>query len=202
MRGGDPLDALIEEFISNLNLIHRLSVSENAGKTQKMVQCIDNHIRYKYLRKDEIVKLRTEMLQVDNLINIFRTRFGENLAYEKKVREDIPDPYLPSNTVLALAESALIHGLVPKEGDWRLNIEIDEHEHGLLIRVADNGVGLAPSIMDPSCSCIERKNEIAAVNARLKEYFTNPESGDMEPVSISCSGMYNKVTILLPRSGL
>ncbi len=203
------MNSFFEEFISYLNLIHRLSVSENAGKTQNMVQCIDNRIRYKYLRMDEIVKLRTEMLQVDNLINIFRTRFGENLAYVKSVREDLPDIYLPSNTVLALVESALIHGLVPKEGDWRLTVDIDENEERMLIQVADNGVSLASSIIDPSGNVQERKNSISAVNSRLKEYFTNsgadsaygPKNPDMEPVNISCSGMYNKVTILLPNSG-
>jgi LytS/YehU family sensor histidine kinase len=198
------VNTFIEEFISYLNLIHRLSVGENAGKTQNMVQCIDNYIRYKYLRQDEIVKLRKEILQVDNLINIFRTRFGENLAYRKIFREDLPDPYIPSNTVLALVESALVHGLIPKEGDWRLNIDIDENEHGLLIQVADNGVGLASSETAPSGSVPERRNVIAAVNSRLKEYFTNsgsdPELGGAEPVNISCSGMYNKVIILLPHS--
>lgn len=209
MGGDDSVNDFVEEFISYLNLIHRLSVSENAGKTQNMVQCIVNHIRYKYMRKDEIVKLGMEMLQVDNLINIFRTRFGENLIYRKTVREDLPDPYLPSNTVLALVESALTHGLVSKEGDWRLNVDIDENEYGLLVRVSDNGVGLTSPMAVSSVSGAERKNNIAAVNLRLKEYFANqnlehasgPEFRNMEPVNISCSGMYNKVTILLPHSG-
>lgn len=203
------MNAFVEEYISYLNLIHRLSVSENAGKTQSMVQCIDNHIRYKYLRKDEIVKLRLEMFQADNLINIFRTRFGENLAYRKTVREDLPDPYIPSNTILALVESALVHGLIPKEGDWRLNIDIDENEHGLQIQIADNGVGLASSTAGYSGSGLERRNSIAAVNARLKVYFGSqnlasiPETKvpDIEPVNITCSSMYNKVIILLPHSG-
>ena len=209
MGGDDSVNDFVEEFISYLNLVHRLSISENAGKTQSMVQCIVNHIRYKYMRKDEIVKLRTELLQVDNLINIFRTRFGENLAYRKTAREDLPDPYLPSNTVLALVESALVHGLIPKEGDWRLNVDIDENEHGLQILVADNGVGLISSMAASSAGGLERRNNIEAVNLRLKEHFADqgpepisaPGSGDMEPVNVSCSGMYNKVTIHLPHYG-
>lgn len=202
------VNAFVEEYIGYLNLIHRLSVSENAVKTQNIVQCIVNHIRYKYTRENEIVKLGTEMLQVDNLISIFRSRFGENLAYRKTTGEDMQDPYLPSNTVLALVESSLVHGLIPKEGNWRLNIDIDENEQGLRIQVADNGVGLASSMADPSGGGAERRNDIAAVNSRLRDYFTNPgldpagpRIGGVEPVSISCSGTYNKVIIYIPRSG-
>ena len=207
--GIDTMSAFIEEFISYLNLIHRLSVSENAQKTQNMVQCIDRHIRYKYLRVNEIVKLRTEMLQVDNLINIFRTRFGDNLEYGKSTMDRLPDPYLPANTVLALVESALIHGLTSKEGDWRLNIDIDRNEHGLLIHITDNGIGPASTVTFSSAGS-ERKEVIAAVNLRLKDYFSNPVSGSVfesqygntEPVNISSSGKCNKVTIHLPHSGL
>lgn len=187
------MDSVMEELISYLNLIYRLSVIENADKTQGMVQCIVNHIRYKYMRKEEVVRLKTEMLQVDNLIHIFRARFGDNLAYSKTVREDLTDIYLPSNTVLKLAESALFRGLIHKDGDWKLNIDVDENEQGLFIRVADNGVGLAAKA--PPGSVSERRDDIEAAEAILKGYFTG-----MQPVNISCSGTYNRVTILIPRS--
>lgn len=200
------MNAFAEEFISYLNLIHRLSVGENAGKTQNMVQCIVNQIRYKYMRKDEIVRLSMELSQVDNLIGIFRARFGENLSYGKNVRDSLPDPYLPSNTVLSLVESALVLGLIPKEGDWRLNIDMDETDQGLRIRITDNGIGLVPSRTDPAESGSERRSVIAAVNSRLKEYYADfrpdPPEEEREPVTFSFSGSGNRTTILIPRSRL
>jgi hypothetical protein len=94
---------------------------------------------------------------------------------------------------LKLAESALFRGLIHKDGDWKLNIDVDENEHGLFIQVSDNGVGLATKA--PPGSGPERRDDIEAAETILKGYFTG-----MQPVNILCSGMYNRVTILIPRS--
>lgn len=199
---------MVEEFVSFLNLIHRLSVRENAGQTQNMIQCIVDHVRYKYLGQGEIVKLETEMAQVDNLIRIFRARYGENLIYQKVLSDGLPGPYLPSNTLLALVENELVYGLVPKEGDWRLSIDLDKAEEGLLIRITDNGLGLAASAAAPPDGASERRNGIAAVNARLKDFLLSqnpcppaePGFAGREPVAVSCSGKQNRIHILLPCS--
>jgi len=189
------MDSFIEEFLSYLNLIYRLSISENSKKTQSMIQCIVNHVQYKFVRNNEIVTLKMELQQVDNLIEIFRARFGENLVFEKTIREGFSELYLPSNTVLALVESALVCGLVPKEGDWKLSIEMMENDQELQILMLDNGIGFSPSKPDSVGLAAARTGSIAAVNSKLKDYFDCSEPVDMS----SSEKSYNRVVITIPK---
>lgn len=189
----------IEDFFGYMNLIHHLSVSENAKKTQTMIQQIVNLVKYKFYRKDEIVTLKEELLQTRNLIDIFRARFGENLNYTNTIGDEFLNIYLPNYTLNAFVENALFHGLIPKEGIWKLMLFIEEGEEYFKIQIIDSGIGFDTSILDAAYNLAANSSndvcKITCVKSRFNSYFNN--AGHIE-IS-SCKGKGTRVGIKIPK---
>jgi two-component system, sensor histidine kinase YesM len=186
-------DGFIEEFLGYLNLIHHLSVGENAKRTQNMIQNVVSLTKYKFLRKDEIVKLKEELAYIDILIEIFRVRFGDQLEFLKDIEEETKHIYIPSFTVIAFIENALIHGLIPKEGDWKLKLRIDSDENNILIQIEDNGIGFDTSILDASYHAAEEIDTISSVISRMQAYY--PNTGLVSVSSLYGRGTCVKITV-------
>lgn len=187
--------AFVEEFLGHLNLIHHLSVGEDAKRTQKMIHNIAAIIQYKFVRSCELVPLKEELLQNDILIEIFRGRFGKNLQLIKNIKEEATSIYLPNYTVMAFVENALFHGLVPKEGDWKLTLEIDENEKSVHILIADNGVGFDTEVLKNREGLAGDIGTISYIAAQMRAFYQ--DSGELH-ISSSCD-KGTRVTIVIPK---
>lgn len=190
---------IIEDFLGFMNLIHHLSVSENAKKTQTMIQQIVNLVKYKFYRKDEIVTLKEELLQTDNLIDMFKARFGENLNYTNNIKDEFLNIYLPNYTLNAFVENALFHGLIPKEGIWKIKLDIEEGEEYFQIHITDSGIGFDTSILNLNYNSTDNSSndvgKISSVKSRLNSYFNNNGHIDIS----SSHGKGTRVGITIPK---
>jgi sensor histidine kinase YesM len=189
--------SFIEDFLGYMNLIHHIAINEDAKKTQQMIQFIANHIKYKFTRKNEIVMLKDELLQIDNLFEIFKVRFGTGLKVTNTIKDEYFSYYLPNYTVVAFVENALYHGLIPMDGAWNIQLSLDDGEEDFKIKIVDNGVGFDTEKLDLNENIIQYTNEnigsIADVIARLKKNYGN--SGHVDIFSNNGSGTIVEITI-------
>jgi two-component system, sensor histidine kinase YesM len=169
----DLMDNFIEEFLGYMNLLNNLAMSENAKKTQDMVQKITGFLKYKFAQKDEIVTLKEELIYIDKLIDIFIRRFGQNLEFTRNIEDGTTDLYIPNYTLLALVENALFHGFIPKEGGWKLTLEVKNAEKDIQIKIIDNGIGFDTGKLESSKNPDGKYGSIPNVKSRLQNYFGN-----------------------------
>ena len=183
------MDNFIEEFLGYMNLLNLLAMSENAKITQDMVQNITGFLKYKFARKGEIVTLKEELIYIEKLIDMFVRRFGNNLEFTRNLEDGTTDLYIPNYTLLAFVENALFHGFIPKEGIWKLTLEVKIIEKGIQIKITDNGVGFKTNNLELSKNSDEKYGSIPNVRLRLQNYFGNDNI-------VNISSMNDKGTIV------
>lgn len=108
-----------------------LTITTKLGKLLR--NAIENH--------DGETTLGDSFDLVENYLTIQRIRYGEKLHTIVELEKDIAMVKTPKLIIQPLVENALIHGLEPKVGTWRLTVKAFSQPGSILIIVADNGVG-------------------------------------------------------------
>lgn len=93
--------------------------------------------------EQENISLDKELEMLNLYLQLESARLKENFHYEIKVNEEIfpEEVQVPTFILQPFAENAIWHGLLPKESNRKLKIEINQHDHSLNCVVEDNGVG-------------------------------------------------------------
>ncbi|RPI19874.1 MAG: hypothetical protein EHM58_00345 [Ignavibacteriae bacterium] len=107
------------------------------------------------LATERFIKLDEEIERLKLYLDIEKLRFGEKFSYDFLVCEQIDSSkiLIPNMIIQPFVENAVIHGILPKSGSGYVNIAFDlenfEINHSeykcLVIRITDNGVGVAKS---------------------------------------------------------
>jgi len=186
---------ITEKFLVYLNMLHALSISEKAKKTQSAIRSIVDLLNYEYFRQNEIVTLGEEIIYAKILIEIFKYRFGNKLKFTESIEDNALKVYIPHYTIMAFVENALTHGLEPKEGDWNLEIKALLEGEKIVITIEDNGVGF-----DTKQALLQNGNgdnkfdSIKNVISRLKLHFNGHSQVNIK----SCIGSGTRIKIILP----
>lgn len=88
-----------------------------------------------------------EMESVRHYLVIQEYRYPDRFAVDWRVDEQALNVKVPRTILQPLVENALYHGIIPKPEKGAIEIRIQLREQRLHIRVADNGVGMAPSLI-------------------------------------------------------
>jgi len=137
-------------FIFNsLNSISMLVASHQNEKGLEYLSKFSRLLRI-VLEESEnnFVSLKDEIRMLDLYLQMERLRFGDSFYYTITVDDDLDeeDILLPAMLVHPLAENAVWHGLLHKEGARRLIIHFRRMNGNCLqCTVKDNGIGLAAS---------------------------------------------------------
>ncbi len=78
---------------------------------------------------------------IENYLTIQRIRYGEKLHTVVELEDSISSVQTPKLIIQPLVENAIMHGLEPKVGTWRLTVKAVAKANYIEITVADNGVG-------------------------------------------------------------
>lgn len=153
-------------LFNTLGVILRVSDEEHAPRTRTLITALSQLLRYSLASNDLLVPLSREVRIIDEFFAIYHVRFGERVALEWSMADDIDltETMVPSFIVQPLVENAFKHGIIPREtgGTVRILIRRLPRYRLLYIAVLDNGVGMAPDALH-------------AVRDRLREV---PESGE------------------------
>ncbi|MCL6273597.1 tetratricopeptide repeat protein [Muricauda sp. 2012CJ35-5] len=146
--------------------------------------------------------LREEMELLKIYLELESLRFDNSFKYEIKIDEnlDIEEHELPMLLVQPYIENAIIHGLMPKDGDKTLRVNFKDSDAFVICEIEDNGVGIQKSIASkrkkPSRGMAITEKRIQA----LKKY-TDQELLKIENLN-SGKQTGTRVTILIPKQGI
>jgi two-component system LytT family sensor kinase len=133
-------------FIFNaLNSIKRMildnenrNASRYLSKFAQMIRLTLNHSKETFVTLQETIEYLHAYLDMEQL------RFGSSFSYtiEKTVKHDEEDISVPTLMIQPLAENAIWHGLMHKEGDKKITIQFVQTEDTVTCTITDNGVGI------------------------------------------------------------
>jgi sensor histidine kinase YesM len=132
-------------FIFNAlnSVLHRIRVDNKDDAAQFLV-LFSRLIRRVLDSSDKIFLPLEEELEVIRLyIEIESMRLGNSFEYHVQVAPglDTASIRIPTFILQPLVENAIWHGLIPKEGERRLEVSVRAEMRHLYILITDNGVG-------------------------------------------------------------
>ena len=131
-------------LFNTLNTIACMANLEDAVTTEKMITSMSNLFRYNLKTTEQIVPLSQELKVVEDYMYIQNMRFGDRIRFDVFISEkaDPKKNFIPAFTLQPLAENAVIHGISKKEQGGRIHIRIWLKDEGLMISIADTGIGM------------------------------------------------------------
>ncbi len=87
--------------------------------------------------------IEEELEIVDLYLNIEKMRFSDQFEYSISVEDKVntSNYFLPTMLLQPFVENALWHGLMKKNGEKRIQIDVFKTQTGCEIRIEDNGIG-------------------------------------------------------------
>ncbi len=194
-------------FLYNtLDSIAILAESQREEDVINMVNSLSTFFRNSLNRGEDIISLRSELIQARSYLEIQQIRYSDILSWEISVPEDLQDCPVPKLILQPLIENALYHGIKSRRGRGLLTItgEIagDRDGEDLLLKVKDNGAGMTQEQLallqsgrfEEHHSGLGLKN----VHQRIRLYCGNPYGLSFDSVP----GEGTTVTVRLPRRGV
>jgi len=136
-------------FIFNaLNSIKRMildnenrNASRYLGKFAQMIRLTLNHSKTTFVTLEETIEYLHAYLDMEQL------RFGSTFSYqiEKMAKMDEDDINIPTLMIQPLAENAIWHGLMHKEGEKKIIIRFVQIANIVTCSIEDNGIGIRQS---------------------------------------------------------
>lgn len=92
---------------------------------------------------EPFVSVKEELEIVEKYLNVEQMRFKEKLTFSIIIDPEVntKDWKIPSQMIQPYVENAIWHGLLPKDGEGHILIELSKKEDNLICSVDDNGVG-------------------------------------------------------------
>lgn len=143
-------------FLFNaLNLLVGQAVREGAEETSRLLLSLSTVLRSAVESVGKTVNLSDEIESARAYVEIFRARFGKDVAVEVDLPPALARVQVPALTLQPLVENALIHGLPRCEGRFLITLGARANGEWTDVLVADNGQG------------VERK-ELTVLRKRLR----------------------------------
>jgi two-component system, LytTR family, sensor kinase len=164
-------------LFNTLNGIAAL-VREDPRRAERMLVRLGDLLRMT-LRTgaDGEIPLRHELEHLDLYLDLQNMRFGTRLTVVRDVDPATLSARVPSMLLQPLVENALTHGIIPRAGPGRVELTARREGQMLVLRVRDDGVGLAPGP--------ERRERtgLGTTRARLAAMFDGAQSFTLSPAS-------------------
>lgn len=104
------------------------------------------------------VTLGAEAETTRQYLQIMQARLGDRLQFSVQVAPDCAGTLLPPGLLLTLVENAIEHGISPALAGGEVQLQAQREGGAVVLRVRDNGLGLAPGWQDGTglANCRER----------------------------------------------
>lgn len=148
-------------FIFNsLNSIRSLILMDKKDESLKYLNQFSQLVRQVLSNSNESnISLENELEILSNYIEIESLRFNNKFQYSINVNPSVDQMQqkIPPMLLQPYVENAIWHGLLHKESNAKLEINISEDESGLIIEIVDNGIGRKASEKLKSSKTFHRK---------------------------------------------
>lgn len=188
-------------LFNTLNVIKIAAIDEQAVRTEKMLASLGRIYHYAMSRDAQLVPVSQEIRIVEALFSLYKARFEDKIEmiWKSDPQIDLTETYIPPFVIQPIVENAIKHGILPKEEEGTVLIDIGTQGELLTISVEDDGVGMDAGTLDAIRRTISERNAFADhigiynVAARLRILSRNSSfSLDSSP------GIGTKVSMTLP----
>ncbi|MDD7200197.1 MAG: histidine kinase [Sphaerochaetaceae bacterium] len=159
-------------LFNTLNSISRTITLGKLQAAQSMLSSLSSLMRYNLTDPSEPALLEEEVEITEEYLQIQAMRFGERLSWslhaDPMVMESV---MIPRFTLQPLVENAIIHGISPLEKGGHLVIDIKERKSGVVVRIADDGVGITPQRLAHLRTYKSKRIGIANTHKRLELFY-------------------------------
>jgi len=96
--------------------------------------------------KGSLIPIDKEIESLQNYLELEQLRFRNKFEFHIRSSEKVEfNMGLPPLLIQPFVENAVLHGMVPKEGSGRIDVEFDVQNGQLVCTVTDDGIGLSES---------------------------------------------------------
>lgn len=194
-------------FIYNtLNSIKWMASIQHAPGIAEMVTALARLLKSVSKSTQRLVPLEQELSLLEDYFAIQRYRYGGTITAEVRCEAEeqvLTSTLIPQFALQPLAENAIFHGIEPKGCAGQITVTIcrDEQGRDILVRLADDGVGMTPEqiarVLQPPPEDTQAKfRDVGLWNVhRRLQYSFGPDYGlTLE----STPGVGTTVTVRLP----
>jgi sensor histidine kinase YesM len=129
----------IQHYISNNDTDAALKYLSKFAKLMRKI--MDNS-------KQQMIAVAEEINALNLYLELEVMRFDKKFEYQIIIDPEIDQTYdrIPSMLIQPYVENAIIHGLLPKQGNGKIFIELKKLNDTLLCTIKDNGIGREKSM--------------------------------------------------------
>lgn len=151
---------------NSLHTISSIAKLYDVDYISQIAEGLSDLFRYN-IKGGEFVKLREELIQIQNYISIQSIRFSGTFQTEYEVDEELKELTILKFILQPLVENSIDHGFADRRKDYLLRISVRRKDGCLYLQVWDNGTGIS-------------KEEAAGLNERLANTKANTLLGEQE----------------------
>ena len=141
--------AVNPHFLFNtLNCMARIAYFENATKTEELIYCLSDLLRYNLRKGDQLHTIGAELDNVEKYLQIQKIRFGDRLEYSIDVSDYIRSRHIPNMILQPIVENAMVHGISPRRDGGIIHIYAEKSKKSIVIYVSDNGNGFPKEVLE------------------------------------------------------
>jgi two-component system LytT family sensor kinase len=145
------------------------SLIRSQPETARMVITRLSGLLRRLLRsQDHFVRLREELMSIDEYLDIEVIRFGPSLRVEKHIDPATLDMLVPSMILQPIVENSIKHGLSRKVGGGRILIRTERRGAAAMVEVVDDGLGMTSARLSEA---LHGGIGLSNVNERLRVIY-------------------------------
>lgn len=182
-------------FLYNSLSVIAAQTTEEPQKAKNLLYDLTDYLRgsFHFEAHDGMVPLSEEMNTVKAYLSIEQARFGDLLEVEYFIEEEL-DTMVPLLSIQPIVENAVRHGIFKRAEGGRLRLQIFREHDFAVIRVEDNGVGIAKELLEGI-----RRGDSPSAGVGLKNIRSRLERYKGARLKIeSTEGMGTVVTLKIP----
>lgn len=132
-------------MLSALNMLNSMAIVEGADGTSEAIGIYAQMLEYIYDAEDGFISIQSEVNFIQNSVEILKRQFKRDIEMAVNVDYALSQAYIPPCTLYPFVENAIIHGILPLDGDeaGRIDVEISKKRGKIICEIADNGVGMS-----------------------------------------------------------
>jgi two-component system, sensor histidine kinase YesM len=136
-------------FLYNtLDTIQWMAQEHGAQDIVKVVGALTSLFRIGLSRGKEMIRVSDEMEHVRSYLIIQKARYEDKFDFELCAEEETLSCMVLKLTLQPLVENAIYHGIKERRGHGSIRVESLRREGVLVLRVIDDGVGMAPAKLE------------------------------------------------------
>ena len=184
-------------FLYNtLNTVKAIAKLHGEEEITTIITKLGKLLRNSIDNRDAEMPLQDSFSLVESYLTIQRIRFGEKLHVHLHLDEALQTVRTPKLIIQPLVENAIIHGLEPKVGIWRISITAVVSHGRVVIDIADNGIGMRQGTLPGNLDLLSGSDHVGIYNIYRRLRLRYGQSAFLGIDSIEGEG--TTVTISFP----